>query len=159
LLALESTVSLGSFSGGFSSTAGYVPGNEALVETRAAWHHLADQVQLALSVFIRITRSFRRNLQQAFRLRIRAMIATTFPPFAASGKASPLFPLFSIAVKMPVSNFDCEAILHPIFLMSRRKYFKYLGHNLTEAVENFGLSVVDILWKSAGAVVCITVCK
>jgi len=56
LFVLESTVSLGSFSGGFSSTAGYVPGNEALVRRRERRStRLADQVQGALLVFIRVT--------------------------------------------------------------------------------------------------------
>src|SRR5215204_6641787 len=49
-------VSLGSFSGGFSSTAGYVPGNEAHVrrlERRST--NQADHFLKALSVFIPIT--------------------------------------------------------------------------------------------------------
>jgi len=41
-------------------------------------------------------------------------------------------------VKMPVSDLDCEAILHPIFAMSSRKYFKYDPY------------FTGILWKSCG---------
>ena len=54
----RSPVSLGSFSGGFSSTAGYVPGNEAHVrrlERRST--DQADHFLKALSVFIPITRA------------------------------------------------------------------------------------------------------
>ena len=47
---------LGSFSGGFSSTAGYVPGNEAFIRRRERRStHLADHFQRALLVFIRVT--------------------------------------------------------------------------------------------------------
>ena len=56
LFVPEGTVPLGSFSGGFSSTAGYVPGNEALIrrcERRST--RLADHFQRALLVFIRVT--------------------------------------------------------------------------------------------------------
>ena len=55
-VTLLRVVPLGSFSGGFSSTTGYVPGNEALVrrhERRST--RLADQFQWALLVFIRVT--------------------------------------------------------------------------------------------------------
>jgi hypothetical protein len=49
-------VPLGSFSGGFSSTTGYVPGNEALVRRRERRStRLADHFQWALLVFIRVT--------------------------------------------------------------------------------------------------------
>ena len=52
----DRTVSLGSFSGGCSSTAGYVPGNEAQIrrlERRSTIQ--ADHFLKALSVFIPIT--------------------------------------------------------------------------------------------------------
>jgi len=74
-------VPLGFCFGGFSSTAGYVPGNEAqhpriLSDIRT---HLADHFQRALSVFIRITRKIRRSFQQAFRLRLRASTGSFNP--------------------------------------------------------------------------------
>ena len=54
--SLEPVVPLGFFSGGFSSTAGYVPGNEALVFRRERLGTLqVDHLPRALSVFIRIT--------------------------------------------------------------------------------------------------------
>jgi hypothetical protein len=60
LFVPESTVPLGSFSGGFSSTAGYVPGNEArqisFEKRERRGTHLADHFQRALLVFIRVTR-------------------------------------------------------------------------------------------------------
>ncbi len=60
LFVPEGTASLGSFSGGFSSTAGYVPGNEAQVRRRERRStHLTDHFQRALLVFIRVT--FRRG--------------------------------------------------------------------------------------------------
>lgn len=48
---------LGFFCGGFSSTAGYVPGNEACVRRlKRRSTHLADHFQRALLVFIQATR-------------------------------------------------------------------------------------------------------
>ena len=44
-----------------------------------------------------------------------------------SNDASPHPFHLSVPVKLPVSNLDCEAILHPYFSMSSRKYFKYLS--------------------------------
>ena len=55
-LAFSRLAPLGFFSGGFSSTAGYVPGNEALVFRRERLGTLqVDHLPRALSVFIRIT--------------------------------------------------------------------------------------------------------
>jgi hypothetical protein len=55
-VTLLRVVPLGSFSGGFSSTTGYVPGNEALVRRRERRStRLADHFQWALLVFIRVT--------------------------------------------------------------------------------------------------------
>ncbi len=49
---------LGFFCGGFSSTAGYVPGNEACVRRlKRRSTHLADHFQRALLVFIQATRA------------------------------------------------------------------------------------------------------
>ena len=54
--SLESVAPLGFCSGGFSSTAGYVPGNEALVFRRERLGTLqVDHLPRALPVFIRIT--------------------------------------------------------------------------------------------------------
>lgn len=47
---------------------------------------------------------------------------------------------------MPVSNFDCIAILHPIFLKSSRKYFKYLSKNEGEIGTNLWKTLVENLW-------------
>jgi len=43
--------------------------------------------------------------------------------------------------------------------MSRRKYFKYLEQISTEAVEKFGRSIVDKLWKNRRSIDCIVLPK
>ena len=108
---------LGSFSGGFSSTAGYVPGNEAQVrrqERRST--HLADHFQRALLVFIRVTYEVvRRLFKQAFRLRFRAFETAAFRSFCLSNE--------SVTASVPPpgagqnarKQFDCENSLHQLF--------------------------------------------
>ena len=43
-----------------------------------------------------------------------------------------------VPVKMPVSNLDCDAILHPGKIMSSIKYFKFRPY------------FIGVLWKSCG---------
>jgi hypothetical protein len=43
-----------------------------------------------------------------------------------------------VPVKMPISNLDCEAILHPKKSMSSIKYFKFRPY------------FIGVLWKSCG---------
>lgn len=51
---------------------------------------------------------------------------------------------------MPVSNFDYDAILHPIFLMSTRKCFNYSRVNVRPVVEKFAVNLWKKMWKSIG---------
>ena len=101
-------VPLGFCCGGFSSTAGYVPGNEAQVrrqERRSS--QSADQVRRALLVFIRVTEKVFRLFPQAFRLRLLAFSSSGFPLLLLSNDASPHSFHLQVPVKMPVSNLDC----------------------------------------------------
>ena len=59
---------------------------------------------------------------------------------SANGVSPPPFHL-PMPVKIPVSNSDCEAILHPLFSMSSRKYFNYCPY------------FTGLLWKSCGKAV------
>ena len=68
----------------------------------------------------------------AFRFALASLSASTpsvldsgIPLLLSSNGASPPPSHLSMPVKMPVSNLDCEAILHPLFSMSSRKYFNY----------------------------------
>jgi hypothetical protein len=100
-------VPLGFCCGGFSSTAGYVPGNEAQVrrhERRST--RSADQVRGALLVFIRVTGKVFRLFPQAFRLRPWRP-SSGFPLLLLSNGASPHPFHLQVSVKTPVSNFDC----------------------------------------------------
>jgi len=70
LLVPEGTVPLGFCFGGFSSTAGYVPGNEAQVRRpKRRSTRSVDHLRGALLVFIRVTGKVFRLFLQAFRLR------------------------------------------------------------------------------------------
>jgi len=156
---LESTVPLGLCSGGFSSTAGYVPGNEALVPK--------DSSDIA-PVWLIISKGrcpfLSEQLRPALRLTLASLSASAsdvpdsgFPLLlSANGVSPPPFHL-PMPVKMPVSNLDCEAILHPLFSMSSRKYINYCpyftgllwifcgkpcGKNVDENVENLASHLV-----------------
>ena len=141
LFVLESTVPLGFCCGGLSSTAGYVPGNEAqkfLSKPERRSTHLADHFQRALFVFIRTTRNVRRHFQQAFRLQLGALITDPIRSSLPSNAASPHRLPLPVPVKMPVSNFDYEWSLHPKFPMSSTIYF------------NFRPVFIGVLWKNCG---------
>ena len=100
-------VPLGFCCGGFSSTAGYVPGNEAQVrrhERRST--RSADHFRGALLVFIRVTEKIFRSVPQAFRLR-PWRLSSGFPLLLLSNDASPHSFHLQVPVKMPVSNLDC----------------------------------------------------
>ena len=101
------TVPLGFCCGGFSSTAGYVPGNEAQVrrhERRST--RSADHFRGALLVFIRVTGKVFRLFPQAFRLRpwrpssgfpllatLERCVTTSVPPPGAGQNARKQFRL------------------------------------------------------------------
>lgn len=100
---------------------------------------LADHFQRALLVFIRVTfEDVLRHFQQAFRLRFRTFETVAFRSCCLRSSASPRMIHLPVPVKMPVSNLDCDAILHPKKTMSSIKYFK------------FGPYFIDVLWKSCG---------
>ena len=101
------TVPLGFCCGGFSSTAGYVPGNEAQVrrpERRST--RSADHFRGALLVFIRVTGKVFRLFPQAFRLRPWRP-SSGFPLLLLSNDASPHAFHLQRPVETPVSNLDC----------------------------------------------------
>lgn len=143
---------LGSFSGGFSSTDGYVPVNEAQIrrlERRSTCQ--ADQFLEALTVFIPITRPALRQAQQAFRLRSRASMTVAFRSFCPQTVASPHQFHFPSPVKMPVSNLDCVIRLHQPIFMSSRKHFNYcliLQWFTGVPVDNFLTLLWIKLWKT-----------
>jgi hypothetical protein len=103
----KSTVPLGFCSGGFSSTAGYVPAPRLNIRRRERHGtQTADQVRWALPVFIRITGKTFRSFPQAFRLRPWRQ-SSGFPLLLLSNDASPHPFHLQVPVKTPVSNFDC----------------------------------------------------
>jgi hypothetical protein len=52
-------------------------------------------------------------------------LSSGFPLRLLSSDASPHQLHLSVPVKMPVSNLDCDAILHQLNFMSSRKYFNF----------------------------------
>jgi len=121
---------LGFCSGGFSSTAGYVPGNEAQrspkrVERRSTYQ--ADHFLMALSVFIPITPAVdpEGSALASLSASVPGVQASGFPLLLAANYASPHKFHFPGPVKTPISNLDCVAIIHQQNSMSSRNYFNY----------------------------------
>src|SRR6478672_12112458 len=54
-----------------------------------------------------------------------SVLSSGFPLLLLSSYASPHQLHLSVPVKIPVSNLDCDVILHPSFLKSSRKYFNF----------------------------------
>jgi len=52
-------------------------------------------------------------------------LSSGFPLLLLSSYASPHQLHLSVPVKVPVSNLDCDAILHQQNFMSSRKYFNF----------------------------------
>ena len=120
-------VPLGFCSGGFSSTAGYVPGNEAYVR-----RHKRHSSQTAVPfrrvplVFIRAASAERpegRCLAKPFGFDLRRY-STVDPLDVLSNLTSPLSSLSSGRSKAR-KHFDYGCILHPKKAKSSRKYFKF----------------------------------
>jgi len=76
--------------------------------------------------------------KQAFRLRFRTFETVAFRSCRLRTHASPHMFHLPVPVKMPVSNLDCDAILHPEKTMSSIKYFKFRPY------------FIGVLWKSCG---------
>ena len=115
-----------SFFGGFSSTAGYVPGNEAFPSRRTSKRRSTlwdDHFPRALSVFIRTTRFPLRFRLASLSASTPSVLDSGIPLLLSSNGVSPPPFHLLVPVKLPVSNLDCETILHPKKSMSSRKYF------------------------------------
>lgn len=125
-VTLSRPVPLGFCFGGFSSTAGYVPGNEARVrglERRST--HLADHFQRALLVFIRATQiCLAADPSKPFGFGSERTRQRHSAPSARERRVTASAPPLG-AGQNHRSDLDCETILHPIFPKSSRKYFNY----------------------------------
>ena len=136
----KGTVPLGFCCGGFSSTAGYVPGNEARVPKDSSGVAPVKMINPAGVIRFYPDNSclaFRRNPSKPFGFG-SGVSDSGFPLLLSTDGASPLSSPLPGPVKMPVSNLDFEAILHPLILMSSIKYF------------NYGPLFTDSLWKFCG---------
>jgi len=144
-------VPLGFCSGGFSSTAGYVPGNEALVLQRERLStHWADHFPRALLRF------YPSNSRSALRL-ISASLSASAPDVPDSG-----FPLLlssndCVTASVPPSGagqnarkqFDCEMYSTEVILLVNRKNVFYTHFYWVSCGKGCG-KIVDILWISCG---------
>lgn len=72
----------------------------------------ADHFPRALSVFIRITRSAFRLISASLSASVPGVQDSGFPLLLSSNGVSPPPFHLPVPVKMPVSNLDCDAILH-----------------------------------------------
>jgi len=100
-----------------------------LVDPKIVKRHstrLADHFQRVLPVFIRATQVTPSVATLAsLSASASGVLDSGFPLLLSVNCVSP--PPFHLLmpVKMPVSNLDCDAILHPLFSMSSRKHFNY----------------------------------
>ncbi len=147
--------------GGFSSTAGYVPGNEA----RSAEANQSDIATFRLYLPKDVVCFYPNNLKSPKTLRKQSLSASMQGVITTEDSAYRLFsnrcvtaPLaYPCIGQKPVSNFDYVWILHRIFFKSSRKYFnfspyftgillrvcgKVLRLPVENSVENFGSSFI-----------------
>ena len=96
-----------------------VPKNRERLSTQ--W---ADQVPWASLVFIRVTKRSEDLLCKPFGFGSERL-SSGFPLLLLSSYASPHQLHLLVPVKVPVSNLDCDAILHQSNLVSSRKYFNF----------------------------------
>jgi len=104
-----------SFFGGFSSTAGYVPGNEALVPK-----DVSGVAPLSWSFLAGFNRFYPVDPNRpegwswlSLSASAPGVLDSGFPLLLSANGVSPPPFHFPMPVKMPVSNLDCEASLHP----------------------------------------------
>ena len=79
-----------------------------------------------------------------------------FPLLLSSNGVSPPPFHLPVSVKLPVSNLDCEAILHPLNSKSSRKYFNYSPYFMRSSrygVEIFVEKFVEMLWTFCGKLI------
>jgi hypothetical protein len=93
----------------------------------------------ASSVFIRMTFDrFANRPTPSLSASAPDVLDSGIPLLLPPDDASPRSSLFPVPVEVPLGNLDCEAILHPYFSMSSRKYFKYQP------------LFIGVLWKNCG---------
>jgi hypothetical protein len=140
LFVLESTVPLGFCYGGFSSTAGYVPGNEAQRLLRVASGVALDWLIISKERYSFLSEQLEKSEDLSSKPFGFSSGCEVNPIRSSllSNVASPHRLPLPVPVKMPVSNFDYGWSLHPIFSMSRTIYF------------NFRPVFIGLLWKNCG---------
>ena len=133
-------VPLGFCFGGFSSTTGYVPGNEALVfrrERRSTFGLIISRGRCF--VVIRATRvCLAANPSKPLGFGSKRTRQWLSAPFCPRTMRHRICSTSSVPVKVPVSNFDCETILHLILFLSREKLHMtpiFIGFPVEKAVE------------------------
>jgi hypothetical protein len=125
-------VPLGFCSGGFSSTAGYVPGNEArqvfseesTFERRRA-PSKADHFLCGVDRFYPTDQSARGRIGTSLSASAPDVPDGGFPLLPSTNCASPHQFHFPVPVKIPVAISTVKLSLLQIFFESSRKYFKF----------------------------------
>jgi hypothetical protein len=121
-------VPIGFCCGGFSSTGGYVPANEACVPKHSSDFCSFSVVpcQKVFFVFIRKTpKDFSIFPEQSLSASIQGVNSNFFPSFVTLKQCVTALPASPCIGQKPVSIFDCIWILHLFFLLSSRKYFRF----------------------------------
>jgi hypothetical protein len=126
--------------GGFSSTTGYVPGNEALVfrrERRSTFGLIISRGRCF--VVIRATQvCLAANPSKPLGFGSKRTRQWLSAPFCPRTMRHRICSTSSVPVKVPVSNFDCETILHLILSLSREKLHMtpiFIGFPVEKAVK------------------------
>jgi hypothetical protein len=114
------------FCGGFSSTAGYVPGNEAhalaMSGIASFWLYLSKKCCSFLSE--QLERSFDPSQAKPFGFDPERN-SNLFSAFAALRQCVTASACLSLNRSKTRKHFDYEDILTPVFPLSSRKYFNY----------------------------------
>ncbi len=132
---------LGFCCGGFSSTAGYVPGNEAHIRRRERRStRSADHFRGALLVFIRVTEKSFDSSSKPFGFG-PGVTSSGFPLLLLSNDASPHSFHLQMPVKVPVSSFDC--------VMDSTRGNSSVKYKILELFPLFYGAIVETLWKSS----------
>jgi hypothetical protein len=138
-------VPIGFFCGGFSSTAGYVPGNEAhfplaLYSERLLLFSPVVPCRKVFSVFIRKTLEtiFQFFPEPSLSASMRGVNSNFFPSFVTLNRCVTAPIASPCTGQKPVSIFDCIWSLRSFFLMSSRKYFKFCPYFIDVCEQNCG---------------------
>lgn len=134
-----------------SSTAGYVPGNEARVFRLERLGTFRLIISLRRYPFLSgQLRPICRPTFASLSASAPSVLGSGFPLLLPASSVSPHPLHLSVPVKIPVSNLDCDAILHPKNRKSSRKHFNFRPYSTDLLCKSCGKGCaenVDEMWQ------------